>query len=146
MPKTSDMRESKFLKLERFISPEPNTGCWFWTGALREGYGLYSERVNGKTRSQNAHRAVYRALVGEIPSALQLDHLCRVRCCVNPDHLEPVTQRENILRGQGVAAEHAKRTTCKNGHQLVWDGWQRRCLPCIYARRAQRKAEVSAQN
>ena len=142
MPKTSEMRESKFLKLAHFIQREPSTGCWLWLGALREGYGLYSTRRPKSTR--NAHRVVYELLVGPIPSGLQLDHKCRVRRCVNPEHLEPVTPRENVLRGEGVAAQHAKRVTCKNGHPLIWDGWQRRCRPCAYALRAQRKVAVHA--
>lgn len=144
MPKTSEMRESKFLKhLDKFISPEPNSGCWLWTGGTRQGYGLYTEydAASVPTRkTRNAHLVVYELLVGPVPAGFQLDHLCRNRICVNPGHLEPVTQRENVLRGEGVAALRARRTTCKNGHPLVFDGWQRKCLPCIYARRAQRKA------
>jgi hypothetical protein len=145
MPKISEMRE----RLAHFISPEPNSGCWLWTGALRDGYGSYTSYDAGRVpmrKTSNAHRVVYEEFVGPIPAGLQLDHKCRVRCCVNPDHLEPVTQRENILRGEGVAAVRAKQMTCKRGHPLAWDGWQRRCLPCVYANRANRKAAASAQN
>ena len=69
--------------------------CWIWNGCVRNGYGLfrYKEKVIG------AHRFSYELLRGPIPKGLQLDHLCRVRNCVNPNHLEPVTQAENLRRG-----------------------------------------------
>lgn len=75
------------------------TGCWEWQGELnRNGYGRVW--VNG--RRLMAHRVAYQLLVGEIPEGLVLDHLCKVRRCCNPDHLEPVTVRENTLRGDAV--------------------------------------------
>jgi hypothetical protein len=76
--------------------PEPNSGCWLWLGSLRSGYGRFS--LNGKTCE--AHRVSYEHLVGPIPQGMMIDHLCRTRCCINPDHLEPVTNAENIRRGQ----------------------------------------------
>ncbi|MFI9344986.1 HNH endonuclease signature motif containing protein [Streptomyces sp. NPDC052773] len=70
-------------------------GCWLWKGhVLPTGYGT----VNAFGTVLLAHRAAYRLLVGPIPDGLTLDHLCRVTHCVNPDHLEPVTRRENIRR------------------------------------------------
>jgi hypothetical protein len=77
---------------------EPALGeCWVWVGRLnRNGYGRL--RVLG--RELMAHRLTYEALVGPIPSGLVLDHACRVRCCVNPGHLEPVTVQVNTLRGE----------------------------------------------
>jgi HNH endonuclease len=69
--------------------------CWLWTAATNYGYGVF--RID--RRSIYAHRYAYELLVGPIPDGLQLDHLCRVPPCVNPTHLEPVTHRENILRG-----------------------------------------------
>jgi hypothetical protein len=69
-------------------------GCWLWTGTLRSGYGRF--RADG--RLVQAHRYSYERAVGPIPADRQLDHLCRVRRCVNPDHLEPVTPSENVLR------------------------------------------------
>ncbi|MGI9502698.1 MAG: HNH endonuclease [Geminicoccaceae bacterium] len=63
-----------------------------------------------------AHRVSYEALVSAIPEGLELDHLCRVRCCVNPIHLEPVTTRTNNLRGNGIAAMNALKTHCPRGH------------------------------
>ncbi|KAB2977369.1 HNH endonuclease [Streptomyces sp. SS1-1] len=67
-------------------------------------------------RYQMAHRVAYQEIVGPIPEGLQLDHLCRVRHCVNPAHLEPVTSRENTLRGENLVAINAAKTHCKRGH------------------------------
>jgi hypothetical protein len=83
---------------DRFIQkyvPEPNTGCWLWTGYVdRHGYGQFKGAKQG-----SAHRWSYEYHAGPIPEGLQLDHLCRVRSCVNPAHLEPVTCRVNVSRG-----------------------------------------------
>lgn len=95
------------------VYPEPNTCCWLWGAATNEkGYGKYSI----KGRSVIAHRTSYAELVGPIPSGLQLDHLCRQRCCVYPLHLEPVTQIENLLRG--LVNQNVGKTSCKRGHPL----------------------------
>lgn len=86
--------------------------CWLWTGATSEkGYGHFG--AGG--RSRLAHRVAYELIVGVIPEGLTIDHLCRVRNCVNPDHLEPVTGAENTRRGH--AGKHfADRTRCPKGH------------------------------
>lgn len=90
--------------------------CWLWTGAIApNGYG----KVWFNGRQVGAHRVAYMLFVGSIPPGKQLDHLCRVRHCVNPSHLEPVTQRENILRGATLAAQNMQRTECRSGHPLV---------------------------
>ena len=86
--------------------------CWLWGNNKR--YGRYEK--NGKRYI--AHRFVYEALVGKIPKGFELDHLCRNPPCVNPKHLEPVTPRENKLRGIGVGAMAIKRTHCPKGHSL----------------------------
>ena len=70
------------------------SGCWLWTASIRDGYGQI--RDSGSVRG--AHRVMFEQLVGEVDEGMDLDHLCRVRRCVNPDHLEPVTRLENILR------------------------------------------------
>lgn len=89
------------------------TGCWEWEGTRwQSGYGQIQEAG----RKKRAHRVVYEALVQTIPEGLQLDHLCRVRHCVNPEHLELVTCRENILRGTGSSAAYARRAACAHGH------------------------------
>lgn len=74
----------------------PSTGCWIWQrGKSSTGYGM----VNHGGRVVGAHRMYYELLVGPIPNGLEIDHLCRVRACVNPDHMEPVTRAENVRRG-----------------------------------------------
>lgn len=91
-------------------------GCWEWTGRRdRLGYG----RVGWEGRNALAHRVIFTLLAEPIPATATLDHLCRNRRCVNPAHLEPVTLRENILRGDGVGVRNAAKTHCKNGHEFT---------------------------
>jgi hypothetical protein len=92
----------------------PDLGpCWLWLSVKTEnGYGRF--KLNGKMVP--AYRVAYELLAGPIPQGLTLDHLCRVPACVRPSHLEPVTTRENILRGVGVTARNAIKTHCANGH------------------------------
>lgn len=93
------------------------TDCWQWLGYTRpNGYGLTKDQ-QGKT--VYSHREFYRLFIGEIPSGLTIDHLCKNKNCVNPDHMEPVTLRENILRSDGVTARKARQTHCKNGHAFT---------------------------
>lgn len=108
------------------------SGCWLWQRSLQFGYG--TAHLNGK-RSR-AHRFVYELLVGPIPEGMCIDHLCRVRHCVNPAHLEVVTNKENVLRGIGYTAQQARQAVCKRGHQLTGDNMRlskkgfRVCMTC----------------
>lgn len=98
-------------RFEAKYEPEPNTGCWLWLGSLSwYGYGWIWD---GK-RNTHAHRVSYELYRGQIPGGLHLDHLCRVRCCVNPAHLEAVTSAENTSRGLLGGRSH-----CKRGHEFT---------------------------
>jgi HNH endonuclease len=116
----------------------PLTGCWEWTGSRdRDGYGR--TWASGKRRS--VHRVSYEMTYGPIPAGLQIDHLCRVRHCANPAHMETVTPRVNTLRGKTVPAANAAKTHCINGHEFtpentrIYRGW-RCCRACHRARYA----------
>ncbi len=107
--------------------------CWLWeSGIDHEGYARMF--VDGKTR--RVHRLSYEALIGPIPPGLVIDHICRVRNCVNPAHLRAVTNRENILCGAGLSAQNATKTHCAQGHEFTAENTylspynKRRCLAC----------------
>jgi len=97
------------------VTPGPG-GCWIFTGATTRGYGSI-QGADGKT--QRAHRLAYEIFIGPVPPGLHIDHLCRVRRCVNPAHLEAVPQRVNTLRGVSFSAENAVKTHCVNGHEFT---------------------------
>jgi len=118
--------------------------CWDWPWSKNsEGYALL--RYEG--RVQRAHRVLYAKLIGPIDDGLELDHLCRNRGCVNPWHLQPVTRKENILRGEGMGARFARRSHCKHGHELTdaniyrYKG-SRMCRTCHNERTRQRRART----
>lgn len=94
------------------VSPNSD-GCWVWIGPRdRQGYGRFGNRIL-------AYRFVYEAMRGPVPEGLELDHLCRITSCVHPCHLEPVTHRENMLRGRkNVASLNARKKVCPKGHPL----------------------------
>lgn len=138
---------------EKYYVPEPNSGCWIWIRALDSGgYGrVFPRKINGK-RLLKAHRISYELFKGSIPEGLDLDHLCRVRCCVNPDHLEPVTRSENCLRGETGHVSGARkraRTHCIHGHEFtpentwVYKG-ERHCIQC--RRESTRRWRRKSQN
>jgi hypothetical protein len=134
-------RRVLFERLEEKIDLTDPGGCWPWLGTRPNGYGMVD--VDGPMRK--AHRVLYELVVGPVPGGLVLDHLCRNRACVNPDHLEPVTQRENALRGIGPTAENARKRRCLHGHPFdaVAPDGHRVCRTCArdrYQRYLARKA------
>lgn len=128
-------------RLAQHVSPEPNTGCHLWTGALSSlGYGQL--KVDGKTCS--AHRVAWFLAHGPIPVGVEPDHRCRNRGCVNTAHMELVTHAVNMHRGNARAGINKRKTHCLRGHPLSGDnvrveiqsnGLERRqCKRCAYLR------------
>lgn len=103
-------------RLDRFYARvQRGDNCWEWTGQrIHNGYGV----VGWMGKTTPAHRVSFELTYGPIPGGLTLDHKCRNRACVRPDHLEAVTMKENILRGDGFAAQNARKTACPKGHAL----------------------------
>ena len=96
--------------------PVTESGCWIWEGRLSPDGYAQTELMNGNRR---VHRILYEVYRGPIPQGLTLDHLCRVRCCVNPGHLEIVSRGENTLRGFAPPAVNARKTHCRMGHEFT---------------------------
>lgn len=131
------MRRVKPLPERLFPRIDATGPCWLWTGATnRSGYGVIN--AGRRIGPVVVHRAVWELLVGPIPAGLELDHLCRVRACCNPDHLEPVTRAVNVARGSRGAGR-PRLTHCKNGHPftpkntLPNGGHGRACRTCANA-------------
>lgn len=123
-------------------------GCWEWVGAKsinRNGMAYGNLVVSGRAR--RAHRWMYESVYGSIPQGLVLDHLCRNTICVNPAHLEAVTNKENLLRGVGAPAQNARKSRCKRGHEFTRLPKQRGCLECLKApeNRAKQRARDKAR-
>lgn len=123
-------------RLRAAVNIAPN-GCWEWQGG-KSGWGYGRLYVRG--RMQVAHRASFEEFVGPIPVGREVDHLCRNPCCINPAHLEAVTHKENVLRGNGTAAQNARKTHCAQGHELteaniIRECGRRLCRQCTLARR-----------
>lgn len=140
-------------RLTRWLAEvEGQDGCWLWPWSVYgSGYGRF--RAAGATGP--VHRLVYERLVGPVPDGLELDHLCRVRLCANPTHLEAVTRQENIIRAVPYWPKHHNmplRTHCKSGaHELTDENvtvrnGQRYCRPCLEAKRAIRKASTGPRH
>lgn len=130
-------------------APGPlDTPCWLWTGGLRpNGYG----RVSWDNKGVGVHRLVYEYFKGPIPEGLQTDHLCRIRHCVNPDHLEAVTPQTNVRRSESVCAINAKKTHCPLGHPYTPENThidkhgKRNCKTCARLRQAEYQARLRAE-
>ncbi len=116
-------------RFERKFIPEPNSGCWLWTGAA----GIYGKINLGNGHTGNAHRVAYQLYIGPIPEGKQLDHLCRNPLCVNPAHLEPVSGAENVHRSP---IWDGNKKQCDSGHDFSpentywYKGKYRRCREC----------------
>lgn len=127
--------------VERFWPKVDRRGpdeCWEWRGTRSpKGYGMFAV---DRRAAKPAHRFAYTEMVGAIPSGLVIDHLCRNRACCNPAHMEPVTNKENVLRGVGITAECARKTACIYGHPFTAEntvmkrhwrgGMERKCIQC----------------
>ena len=140
-------------KQERFWARVDTSGpgCWEWRGGVSsEGYGEFYRSLGEEGgRTMRAHRYAYEVCVGPIPEGLQLDHLCRNRRCVRQSHLEAVTLTENVMRGNGAAANNARKTHCRRGHPFTTDNTvyahtsgraYRTCRTCKQAANDRRKA------
>lgn len=124
---------------ERFMNKvqKVDSGCWEWTGAkIPSGYGRFGyTNENGTLINTYSHRISYMLFKGEIPKGKVIDHLCKNKSCVNPDHLEVVTQRVNVLRSDSPSSKASKQTHCVHGHPFdkentyYWKN-ERRCRAC----------------
>lgn len=143
MPKRTPLVERFWAKVDKdgpLPAHRPDLGpCWLWIATKNQGgYGRIRADRNGQLLS--AHRVAYELLVGSIPDGLDLDHLCRVRHCVNSAHLEPVTRKVNMERGTRAQASH-----CKHGHEYTpantnWTPRGRECRDCRRMYAARKKA------
>ncbi len=128
------MNIQEFTQLYHHRFSVQDDGCWVWKNNIKSnGYG--SIWMDG--RSRGVHRVAYEIAVGPIPTGLQIDHLCRVRACMNPSHLEAVTSKENIRRGNTAQWQRDK-THCPSGHPYSGDnlyvhGGKRYCRSCSRA-------------
>lgn len=128
------------------VHPCPVTGCWHWAGSLNPVSG-YAQRSDGKWGT--VHRFVCEATHGPVPVGMVVDHKCNNKGCVNPDHVRPLTQRENLLRAPtSQAGKRAAQTHCKRGHLLAGDNVYRRangtrnCIACSRSANASRMASI----
>jgi hypothetical protein len=129
---------------------QPANGCWEWTAKINSfGYGVFTPLLDGGKTSVMAHRFAYELLIGPIPAGYQLDHLCRNRRCVNPNHLDPVSPALNNARSTSPSALNAAKSHCKRGHEFSPDNTyvtpdgRRMCRACMRYRDWKRRAQVA---
>lgn len=119
-------------------------GCWEWSGSHdRAGYPRLGVRRDGTKTTVGAHRLAYEFYVGPIPDGLVIDHLCRNPGCVNPEHLEAVTNLVNFMRGQHRSAVTARENKCQRGHEFTPENTiiiVKRCKACVKAKIQERRA------
>lgn len=147
----------KILNIESFfrrISVDQGTKCWNWTGSLNQKkYGQFNVIINGVSRGVKAHRVSYSIFKKDIEPGMTIDHRCKNRKCVNPDHLEEVTRAHNTLNNSdSITAKNKRKTHCMRGHELFGGNLRidsrgnRACFKCAQVHRqkykAQRKVEL----
>lgn len=137
------------------VCPVPESGCWLWIGFVSaEGYGIAKVVTNGTRRTRRAHRMTWEAQRGPIPDGMVIDHMCRVRSCVNPDHLRVVTRGQNVIENsnsrQAINARKVVCPKCGGPYTLFVEEYGtrgmcevRRCVPCNRARH--RKVNIVAR-
>lgn len=125
---------------------EPRGECWIWTGSLNVRSGYPYVKYQGKVRP--AYRVSYELLVGPIPPGLDIDHLCRTPACVNPEHLEAVTHRENVARSRHPVGVALRTNRCVNGHEFTPENTRirrngsRTCIECSRERTRRYRANA----
>lgn len=135
-----DLRKPFWIKNEK-------TECWEWCRMIYKGYGRVWDTIVQTNRQ--AHVVVMKSIGVKIPHKMTIDHLCRNRRCVNPQHLEVVSSKENTLRGNGLAAINARKTHCPKGHlyggsNLIKYNGARACRTCVNSRRRMSVMQVES--
>lgn len=132
------------VRFWRHIEIDVQTQCWNWTGKLiNSGYGLFGVGTKKENKFKTSHRWSYEYFRGSIIKPFTVDHLCHNRICCNPFHLEVVSQKENVRRGEGILSINYRKTRCKWGHEFTSENTRiiklgRKCKEC--EREANRKA------
>jgi HNH endonuclease len=145
-------KDIRSLREKFFDKVQKTDNCWNWIGPIQNGYGRF--RISQRpTKMKSAHRFSYEAHIGPIPSGLTIDHLCRNRSCVNPSHMEVVSIKENVLRGESISAINSRKLKCIKGHAFSKENTsicmgRRVCKSCrrIYMRNRRKKLILSSES